>query len=120
MRNVKNSVKFRRFLKSMAINVFLLIVFVASSAFKSYSDNNLSIGGETKPVTAAKGGFKSLFPNSNFDPSKPYITQINPKAIAFVQNYLKNEGEELERMKVWGKPYFEMYDGILTPVWATG
>ena len=46
-----------------------------------------------------KYGFKSLFSTSSFDPTKPYVTQLNPKAVPYVQNYIKNYGKELERMK---------------------
>ncbi len=61
-----------------------------------------------------KSGFKSLFANNHFDASKPYATQLNPKAVPFVQEYIRKQGKELERMKLWGKPYFDLYDNILT------
>jgi membrane-bound lytic murein transglycosylase D len=37
----------------------------------------------------------------------------HPKAVSFVQQYMQKESKEYERMKVWGKPYFELYDRIL-------
>jgi membrane-bound lytic murein transglycosylase D len=63
--------------------------------------------------SANKIGFNSLFKNK-FDSTKPYATQINPRAIAFVQDYIKKQGRELERMKSWAKPYFDVYDNILS------
>ena len=60
-----------------------------------------------------KSGFKSLFANNHFDPNKPYAAQLNPKGVSFVQEYIKKQGKELERMKLWGKPYFDLYDNIL-------
>lgn len=60
-----------------------------------------------------KKGFTSLFVNSAYDTSKPYAAQLNPKAIPFVNDYINKQGAELERMKVWGKNYFKLYDGIL-------
>ncbi|WP_457831456.1 hypothetical protein, partial [Staphylococcus aureus] len=50
-----------------------------------------------------KIGFTSLFKNK-FDSSKPYAAQLNPRAVSFVQEYIKKQGKELERMKSWGKP----------------
>lgn len=58
-------------------------------------------------------GFKSLFVNNVFDTNRAYQSQLNPKAIPFVQDYIKKQGKELERMKGWGKSYFKLYDGIL-------
>lgn len=61
---------------------------------------------------ANKIGFSSLFKNK-FDSSKPYAAQLNPRAVSFVQEYIRKQGKELERMKQWGKPYFDVYDNIL-------
>ncbi len=66
------------------------------------------------PIVNDKAGFKSLFTNNHFDASKPYSAQLNPKAVPFVQEYIRKQGEELEKMKLWGKPYFDLYDNILT------
>ncbi len=61
-----------------------------------------------------KTAFKSLFANNRFDASKPYAGQLNPRAVAFVQEYVRKNGEYLEKMKNWGKPYLDLYDNILT------
>jgi membrane-bound lytic murein transglycosylase D len=45
--------------------------------------------------------------------NKSYQSQINPRAISFVEEYIKKQGKSLEKMKVWGKPYFDLYDQIL-------
>ena len=60
-----------------------------------------------------KNGFKSLFANNSFDASKSYAAQLNPRAVSFVQEYIRKQGKELEKMKLWGKPYFDLYDNIL-------
>ncbi len=60
-----------------------------------------------------KSGFKSLFNNNTFDASKPYAAQLNPRAVSFVQEYIRKQGKELENMKSWGKPYFDLYDNVL-------
>ena len=46
--------------------------------------------------------------------SKFSSIQLNNKAISFVENYVRKEGKELEQMKTWGKPYFRIYDNLLT------
>ncbi|MGI8636083.1 MAG: lytic transglycosylase domain-containing protein [Segetibacter sp.] len=114
MKNVKIITKLRRLVKSLAVGLFIPTIFVAASSFTSYSEN----GDPKKPVLKDviqndKVGFKSLFSASYFDPTKPYVTQLNPKALPFVQKYIREEGADLEKMKVWGKPYFDVYDEIL-------
>lgn len=72
--------------------------------------------GHTIPSDSAvsdKNGFKSLFSNNHFDATKPYAAQLNPRAVSFVQEYIRKQGKELEKMKSWGKPYFDLYDNIL-------
>lgn len=64
-------------------------------------------------IFIAQKGFKSLFKNNSYDTTQPYEAQLNPRAISFVQEYVQKHGKELERMKTWGKPYFNLYDNIL-------
>jgi membrane-bound lytic murein transglycosylase D len=65
-------------------------------------------------INAGKAGFRSLFATDHFDATKPYAAQLNPRAVSFVQEYIRKQGKELERMKSWGKPYFDLYDNILS------
>ncbi|MDQ6813765.1 MAG: lytic transglycosylase domain-containing protein [Bacteroidota bacterium] len=114
MKNVRITVKLRRLVKSIAIGFFIPAIFVAGSAFTSSHDiGNPKKAVLERPVENDKSGFKSLFSASYFDPTKPYVTQINPKALPYVQKYIREEGEDLEKMKIWGKPYFAVYDAIL-------
>jgi membrane-bound lytic murein transglycosylase D len=89
--------------------------FVAGSlgtmSFRDRSENiDIPVSDSTH---SDKNGFKSLFSNNRFDASKPYAAQLNPRAVSFVQEYVRKQGKELERMKSWGKPYFDLYDNIL-------
>jgi membrane-bound lytic murein transglycosylase D len=43
-----------------------------------------------------------------------YPVQLNPRAISFVQDYMSKHTKQLEGMKGWGKPYFDMMEGVLT------
>ena len=68
---------------------------------------------DTVAVTSDKQQFKSLFDGKSYDATRPYLAQLNPQAISYVESFVKKQGAEMERMKVWGKPYFTLYDGIL-------
>ncbi|HEV8507878.1 MAG TPA: lytic transglycosylase domain-containing protein [Chitinophagaceae bacterium] len=56
--------------------------------------------------------FKDLFITST-EKTENYSVQLNPRAISFVQDYMGHHTKRLEQMKGWGKPYFDMMDGIL-------
>jgi membrane-bound lytic murein transglycosylase D len=56
--------------------------------------------------------FKDLFIGST-NKTESYSVQLNPRAISFVQDYMGHHTKRLEQMKGWGKPYFDMMDGIL-------
>lgn len=88
----------------VAITCLTLLIFANTTTIKAQT---------TKDSTSDKYGFKTLFKNK-FDASKPYATQLNPRAVSFVQEYMRKQGKELEKMKGWGKPYFDLYDAILT------
>ncbi|HEU4471963.1 MAG TPA: lytic transglycosylase domain-containing protein [Flavisolibacter sp.] len=38
--------------------------------------------------------------------------KLNPKAVSFVQDYMETEGSRLEKMKDWGKPFFDKINTI--------
>lgn len=115
--NLKTQILLRYFYTSKIIWVNLLFLVLnlliagtvlASSA--SLAPQNLQ---QKDSIISDKNAFKSLFKNSRYDASKPYATQLNPRAVSFVQDYIKKQGKELEKMKSWGKPYFDLYDDIL-------
>lgn len=68
-----------------------------------------------KEVVQQAYGFKDLFVSYNsLDPSNTtYNIQLNPKAVGFVQDYIRQQGAELNRMKDWGKPYFDLMGSVL-------
>jgi len=93
-------------MKLFAIHTTLFLLTVSSPAVFAHNYTDTSV--------IDKVGFKSLFKNNSFNPDKPYLTQLNVKAVPFVQEYIRKQGKELERMKEWGRPYFDLYDNILT------
>ncbi|WP_207492204.1 lytic transglycosylase domain-containing protein [Aridibaculum aurantiacum] len=112
MKNVNLLVKLRRLVKSIAVSLIIVTLGIVTIAFKSATND--TDNKNPKESGQTKDGFKSLFSASTFDPAKPYISQLNPKAVPFVQDYIQKRGTALEKMRVWGKPYFDMYDGILS------
>ncbi len=102
---------------SIAKVVLVSFCFIAGSFGAMSFTNDTEEKGKkpAKDTTASdKAGFKSLFSDNEYDPAKPYLTQINPQAISFVEAYAKKENREYEKMKIWGKTYFDLYDNILT------
>lgn len=59
-----------------------------------------------------KYGFNNLFILS-YPEEGIRVEHLNPKAISFVEDYMKKHRKQLEAMKGWGKPYFDMMDAIL-------
>lgn len=63
-------------------------------------------------ITDPKEGFKDLFIKSIT--SNGFNTaRLNPMAISFVQDYMEKHSENLNKMKDWGKPYFDIMNTIL-------
>ena len=58
-----------------------------------------------------KGSFNDLFLNSVTGTNG---ARLNPRALSFVQDYIAQNGRDLQDMKGWGRPYFNLIDGILT------
>lgn len=59
-----------------------------------------------------KKGFKNLFVDNELGDGIS-AKQLNPMAVTFVQDYMSKNATGLRRMKDWGRPYFDMMDGIL-------
>jgi peptidoglycan lytic transglycosylase D len=73
---------------------------------------NASLSSEminTKPL--AQNGFNDLFLATATDAING--SRLNPRAVSFVQDYIEKNDKDLESMKSWGRPYFNMIDGIL-------
>ena len=39
--------------------------------------------------------------------------RLNPKALHFVQDYMKDNWDELQSLRSWGRPYFSLIESIL-------
>ncbi|MEN9350781.1 MAG: hypothetical protein RL372_1759 [Bacteroidota bacterium] len=91
-----------KFFRLLLFVLFMLVQYAASAKFL-FSDTIID---DKKP-------FANLFLYNKVASNKSYQSQINPRAISFVDEYIRKQGKSLEKMKVWGKPYFDLYDQIL-------
>ena len=57
-----------------------------------------------------KDAFKDLFESESSNSMMAF--KLNPKAVTFVQDYWEEEGERLNKMKSWAKPFFDRIDDI--------
>jgi membrane-bound lytic murein transglycosylase D len=58
-----------------------------------------------------KAGFTNLFLASVNGSNG---ARLNPRAISFVQDFMIQNKRDMDVMKLWGRPYFNLIDGILT------
>ena len=63
-------------------------------------------------VLNPRAGFKDLFESSVS--TSGFNVRLNPMAVSFVEDYMQSNTVKLNRMKTWGKPYFDMMDGVLS------
>lgn len=68
--------------------------------------------GKDEIISDPKDGFKNLFQTETA--SGLNVHKLNPQAISFVEDYMVKQSVNLEKMKGWGKPYFDMMDAVLT------
>lgn len=73
-----------------------------------YSDSTI----KEQVIANPRAGFKNLFVTETGN--NGFATTLHPKAVSFVQDYMKKEAGNLEEMKSWGKPYFDMMDKVMT------
>ncbi len=61
-----------------------------------------------------KAGFKDLFVSQDLSDQNYLQAELNPLAISFVEDYMEKHSSDLNKMKGWGKPYFDMIDEIFS------
>ncbi len=62
--------------------------------------------------TDPKLGFKDLFETPSTE-SHFSLGKLNPKAVAFIQDYMDTEGDDLMALKITGKRYFNIIESAL-------
>jgi membrane-bound lytic murein transglycosylase D len=110
-----------RFLSSIAFFIFCIAVHAQQPAdsIKDLSRSRLykdPVDSTIKSVNIAndpKTGFKDLFVGKPEEEGLAQV-QLNPRAISFVEDYMAKNRKSLEKLKGWGRPYFDMIDAVLT------
>lgn len=114
-------------LKQLGFICITCIITIATSAY-ARTENRLSVTLSTsdtvdiqlKDSLAAeiiatrnpKEEFKDLFVTENTSDGVS-VEHLNPLALGFVEDYMGKFGKSMEKMKDWGRPYFDMMDKVL-------
>ncbi len=115
MKNVTSLTKLRRLTKTLVVSCLFLIFALAESSFTP-SSNSLT-DELKKSVRDSTRSDKDDFPNlfsSKSDNLYPGGHLLHPQAFQFVQHFVQSNSNRLNKMKVWGKPYLDIFDVILT------
>lgn len=68
---------------------------------------------DTKKITVnPASSFQNLFESDATDVVNIRGPRLNPRAVSFVADYIEKHNTDLTKMKVWGKPFFNMMDVI--------
>ena len=69
---------------------------------------------DTKKITENPAySFKNLFESDAAEVITIGGPRLNARAVSFVQDYISKNGDDLTKMKAWGKPFFNMMDHVL-------
>ncbi len=99
-------------LKSLFFNryVITLLCIMGSNHLFAQTTND-----KKNSLEDTRVGFSSLFNiTASGKKDKPFQFELNKNAVGFIQGYMEKQGPELIKMKTWAKPYFALYDEILT------
>jgi membrane-bound lytic murein transglycosylase D len=102
--------------KLLLLTALPLTAFLYSFAGKVQQDRRMyivaAVDSSIKEVVGnPKEGFKDLFETS--ENSTEFTARLNPKAVSFVQDYMESHTKKLNKMKDWGRPYFDLMENIL-------
>ena len=110
-----------RYLFTILISISAIVVAAqqASDTIVDLSRSRINkpvVDSTIAPVAIAadpKAGFKDLFVGKPEEEGLNQV-QLNPRAISFVDDYMAKNRKSLEKLKGWGRPYFDMIDAVLT------
>ncbi|MBC7903623.1 MAG: lytic transglycosylase domain-containing protein [Gemmatimonadaceae bacterium] len=90
---------------TMAQNTVALETFATRD---TSTDKAVTVISKQAVAAEQKKGFHDLF-----DAENTAGPRLNPRAISFVEDYMEANARDLESMKSWGRPYFNMMDAVL-------
>ena len=101
---------FHRIPQALVKHTFILCCLFACTHLSAQSNNS-----KQDSLVDVRAGFSSLFNiTAPGIKDKSFQFELNKSAIGFIQSYMEKQGPELIKMKTWAKPYFSLYDEILT------
>jgi membrane-bound lytic murein transglycosylase D len=98
---------------SLVYLVFIVFALTAMSFTDPLNKRAIDLSSADSTVLGGKSALKNIFehPPVEMDPDD---VELHPQAVSFVKEYIREQGKELEKMKTWAKPYFDLYDTILS------
>ncbi len=92
---------------------------VAYTSFTGHASDTDRVATMTPSLAAAVANsnssdaiFQELFIASSIGSSNG--VRLNPKAVSFIQDYIKENWEDLQDVRIHGKPYFNIIEGVLS------
>ena len=84
------------------------------NTFLSDTERVATVSNTTSALSSSdsQNDFKELFIATTIGGSNG--ARLNPRALSFVQDYMKDNWEELQSIRSWGKTYFNLIENILT------
>lgn len=99
-------------LKVAIVAALIVVLGFGSASFAHNNGKQLNFTG--RDTTTEKSLISSLSPKKSFNYlQQPIQVELNPLVKGFVQQYAAKQTQGFEKMKSWGKPYFDLYDQIL-------
>ncbi|MBX2930741.1 MAG: lytic transglycosylase domain-containing protein [Chitinophagaceae bacterium] len=105
--------------KTVIVAIGLLVLGVGVASFTQIKKEDLTLSAfynfNDTTLKANNSLIDELSPQNNVQllQQSPIQTALNPLAIGFTNQYKAKQGKGFEKMKVWGKRYFDLYDQIL-------
>ena len=109
------------YIRRLVLLVFYVLIVSLIANAKSFYQRSSSdtdhIDTSTKPKTSSPFTDSSKFFISLLTSDKNQNNanfSVNPEAKLFVNDYIRSHTRYFNNMKIWGKPYFDLYDHILS------
>ncbi len=102
--------------KTSIVLVSLIVLGIGAASFTQDRENLKGRGYYfLNDTTQSYSLINELAPKNNFSfyQLSPIHVGLNPLAIGFTEQYENKQAKWYEKMKIWGKPYFDLYDQVL-------
>jgi membrane-bound lytic murein transglycosylase D len=110
----KNNITYKKFRPAIAFLSFSALLSLQNISAQLPNSSKLNPDTATKLISVIKDSSKIFSNLLSPSPNKSLEFSMNTDAKYFVDNFLKKNQAYYTNMKIWGKPYFDLYDRILT------